>query len=85
MKLHRPTLLLLAVTSFGLLHSGCTVVAVGGLILAEGALESAAMRPYDQALSRGRMTPNEYRQQLTQVERGVDALFHPPPPVPRRR
>jgi hypothetical protein len=85
MKLPRTALLLFAATSLSLVHSGCTVVAVGGLILAEGALESAAMRPYDRALSRGRMTPNEYRQQLAQVERGADALFHPPPPVPRRR
>jgi hypothetical protein len=61
MKPIRATLLLFAVTSLSLMQSGCTAVAVGGLILAEGALESAAMRPYDQALSRGRMTPNEYR------------------------
>lgn len=85
MKIQAAALVLFAASGLCLLLSGCTVVALGGVLAAEGAMHGAAMRPYDQALARGRMTPVEYRQQMAQVDRGMEAMFCPPAPVARRR
>ncbi len=85
MRFPTATLLLLAATVLSMLLSGCTVIAGAGAMVAECAMYGAAMRPYDQALARGRMTPVEYRQQMAQVDHGMDAIFYPPEPVARRR
>jgi hypothetical protein len=65
-----------------LLQAGCAVIAVGAGMLAAGAAEEAAMRPYDRALRHGRMNAIEYARQRSATERSVDALFSPCPPRP---
>ena len=70
---------------FGLLQSGCAVIALGAGAIAAGTMQDAAMRPYDRALRDGRMTPVEYARQRAETDRALDAVFCPDPPAGTKR